>query len=602
MAAEQTGAVAAETPAAWVEDLAPICEADWSYARARHLLDRAGFGGTPSDIGRLASMTPEAAVGSLVDYRSLGEGRLPPFEHSGVYDPTLTPFPPTRPAATTLAAETGMAMGVAVKPSGSRKLQAVADRFFYWLRASALETRRVANWWADRMVASERPLEEKMALFWHGHFACGADKVRDYRKMLGQITLFQRHATGSFRDLLHAVARDPAMLVFLDAGQNVKDAPNENFGREVMELFTMGVGHYSEQDIREAARAFTGWRDDDLTFRVDATKHDEGEKTFLGRTGRFDGVEILDIILGQKVTANYIAGKLYRFFVREDLPSPFHERLGTLLRDNNYEIAPFLRTVFLSRDFYSQPSFGTHIKGPVELIVSSYRRLGLKALPGVPDFNMASGKLGQVLLNPPTVAGWAQGRAWITPGTLLARGNFARDVVLPNMIDFVDPNLVPDPQVRKVNARILSGMDISAATKEGESGEKAEAGMAKSAADTRAMANLLSDQEEFNTRYASLKGWQEAVRKIKPILRAPAQFSLTDMVLAEEAKTTAEAVDAISHCLLSVPIDNEARAATIVFLDEQLGTTDLARARSFAEEPLRQVAHLIMSAPEYQLA
>jgi uncharacterized protein (DUF1800 family) len=238
----------------------------------------------------------------------------------------------------------------------------------------------------------------------------------------------------------------------------------------------------------------------------------------------------------------------------------------------------------------------------VELIVSTYRRLGLKTAPGVPDFNAASEKLGQVLLNPPTVAGWAQGRAWITPGTLLARGNFARDVVLPDMIDFVDPNLIPDAQVRKVNTRILSGMDITAATSERESGEKAETSMDKNMGGTRAMANLLSDQEEFNTHYASLKGWQEAVRKIKPTLRVPAQFSLTEIVFAEQAKTTAEAVDAISRRFLSVPIDNEARAATIAFLDEQLGTVDLARARSFAEEPLRLVAHLIMSAPEYQLA
>jgi uncharacterized protein (DUF1800 family) len=493
-------------------------------------------------------------------------------------------------------------MGVAVKPSGTRRLQPVANRFFYWLRASMLETRRVANWWADRMVATDRPLEEKMALFWHGHFASNTDKVRDYRKMLGQVTLFQRHATGNFRELLIAVAQDPGMLVFLDAGQNVKGAPNENFGREVMELFTMGVGNYTEQDIREGARAFTGWRDDDLSFRMDPTKHDGGEKAFLGRTGRFDGVQILDIILEQKVTANYIAGKLYRFLVREDVSPAFQERLGALLRDNNYEIAPFLRTVFLSRDFYSAPSVGTHIRGPVELIVSTYRRLGLKTLPGVPDFNTASGELGQVLLNPPTVAGWAQGRAWITPGTLLARGNFAREVVLPDMIDFVDPNLAPDPQTRRVNTRILGGMDITAATSEREPGGQAEAGMGKTMAGTKAMANLLSDQEEFNTHYASLKGWEEAVRKIKPILREPAQFSLTDMVFAEQAKTTADAVDLMLHRFLAAPVDDEARAATIAFLDEQLGTSDLARARSYLEEPLRLVAHLIMSAPEYQLA
>ncbi|MBV9250322.1 MAG: DUF1800 domain-containing protein [Acetobacteraceae bacterium] len=585
----------------WTEDLTPISGRDWNYERARHLLNRAGFGGTPEQISRLSRMTPAAAVHALVDYQEVETSQIKPFDHSGVYDPTLTPFPPTRPAATQLAAETGSAMGVDVKPGGSRKLQPVANRFFYWLRASALETRRVANWWADRMVVTERPLQEKMALFWHGHFACGAEKVRDYRKMLGQVALFESHATGNFRDLLIAVAQDPAMLVFLDAGQNIKGAPNENFGREVMELFTMGVGSYTEQDIREAARSFTGWRDDDLRFYVDAAKHDGGTLTFLGRTGQFDGVQVLDIILDQQVTADFIAGKIYRFLVRENLSPSLQVRLGTLLRDGNYEIAPFLRTIFLSRDFYSPPSVGTHIKGPVELIVSTYRRLGLTELPGVPDFNTASGELGQVLLNPPTVAGWAQGRAWITPGTLLARGNFAREVVLPDMIDFVDPNLTPDPVVRQVNTRILNGMNISAATSE-QSPDAMEPAMGKNAAGPKAMANLLSEQEEFNTRYASLKGWQEAVRKVKPILRSPAQFSLSEMVFASGAKTTADVVDHLLLRFLSVPVDEQARAAMIAFLERELGTSDLVRAETYMEEPLRLVAHLIMSTPEYQLA
>jgi uncharacterized protein (DUF1800 family) len=219
----------------------------------------------------------------------------------------------------------------------------------------------------------------------------------------------------------------------------------------------------------------------------------------------------------------------------------------------------------------------------------------------VPDFNAAIGELGQVLLNPPTVAGWAQGRAWITPGTLLARGNFAREAVLPNMIDFVDPNLIPDPPTRRTNARILSGMDISAATSDRDSAT-ADAAKDKTMIGEKAVANLLSEQEEFNTRYASLKGWQEAVRKIKPIPRAPAQFSLAEMVFAEEAETTAGAVDRLLLRFLSVPVDANARAALIAFLDDQLGTSDLVRAKSYLEEPLRLVAHLIMSAPEYQLA
>ncbi|MGA2127991.1 MAG: DUF1800 family protein, partial [Xanthobacteraceae bacterium] len=312
----------------WAGDLTPISASDWTRDRARHLLDRAGFGGPPDEIDRLAALTPEAAVSFLVEYRSVPCDRLRPFDESGIYDPSLQRFPETRPAATRLAERTGTAMGVEVKPAGDLRLQPVANRFFFWLRATAMETRRLANWWAERMLLTPRPLEEKMALFWHGHFATAAEKVRDYRKMQTQLALFHRHATGNFRDLLIGVAQDPAMLVFLDAGRNVKGAPNENFGREVMELFTMGVGHYTEADIREAARAFTGWIDDDLAFKVDPARHDDGMKTVLGQTGPFDGVEVLDIILRQQATARHVAGCLYRFLVRDELSPELLEQLG----------------------------------------------------------------------------------------------------------------------------------------------------------------------------------------------------------------------------------------------------------------------------------
>lgn len=579
----------------WKGDLSPIAAADWNAQRARHLLDRAGFGGPPEQVAELAQLSPEAAVSLIVDYESVDNPHLPTFDPSPIYDPSLRAFPETRPAATRLAERTGQAMGVAVKPAGIRPLQPVTDRFFYWLRASALETRRLAHWWAECMLVSNRPLQEKMALFWHGHFATAAEKVRDYRKMQVQLELFRREATSNFRTLLISVAQDPAMLVYLDAGRNVKGAPNENFGREVMELFTMGVGNYTEQDIREGARAFTGWIDDDLTFGFDPAKHDDGEKLFLGQHGRFNGVDVLNIILQQKVTARFVTGKIYRFLVREDLDPDLQNRLGDMLFEADYSLKPFLRTIFLSRDFYSADSIGSHIKGPIELIVSTYRRLGLKQLPGIPDINAASAELGQILLNPPTVAGWAQGRAWITPGSLLARANFARDVVFPDQIDFVDPNLDPGPVVREVNRRIQQGMDIAAATAENMSGKPG-------AAMGEAQANVLANQDTFNTRYATLKGWQEAVRKVKPTLRAPAQFSLADLVLSADARTTTDAIDLLLQRFLSVPAGAETRATLTAFLDEQLGTSDLDRAKTYMEEPLRLLAHLIMSMPEYQLA
>ncbi len=566
--------------------LAPIDPEAWTADRAAHLLERAGFGGTPAQVARLAAMTPERAVADLVNGDAEGARALPPFDESGLWDPSLIQFPTSRPAATELAERTGAAMGVRVKPGGARPLQPVTNRFFYWLRATTLETRRLAFWWLDRMVRSPHPLEEKMTLFWHGHFATTEEKVRDYRKMQAQLDTLRKGALGSFRDLLAAVSKDPAMLVFLDATHNVKGAPNENFGREVMELFTMGVGNYTEDDIREAARAFTGWTNDDLCFVFDASRHDDGVKQFLGRSGAFDGDDILRIILEQDQTAEFIAAKIYRFFVRDDLEADLARRLGVLFRDMNYEIAPFLTTLFLSEDFHSPPSVATHIKSPTELMVSTYRKLGLDGLPGVPDPYSVGRTLGQVLLYPPTVAGWGEGRSWITPGLLFERGNFARDVMFPDMISFTDPNLNPGEEVRRVNRNINAGMDITAATLEDGAAPSSAAGI----------------QETFNTRYASLIGWQEAMRRLKPIPRAAARFSLSAMVDEAGATTAQAAVDALAARFLRAPLTPRARAALIDMLVEELGTADLVAAASYREHGLRLVAHGIMCAPQYQLA
>ncbi|MGR8922090.1 MAG: DUF1800 domain-containing protein, partial [Gammaproteobacteria bacterium] len=333
--------------------LAPLPAADWTRAHAAHLLERAGFGGTPAEVDRLFARGRAGAVDYLVHFTGAPADGLAPFDHSGIFDAGLDPFPPSRPATTNLAEKTGEALGIKVKASGNRPLQPIVNKFFYWLRASRLETDRVAQWWANRMLTSPRPLEEKMALFWHGHFATNEDKVRDYRKMLKQLELFQREGLSDFRTLLVGVAQDPAMLAFLDAGVNVKGSPNENFAREIMELFSMGVGNYTEQDIREAARAFTGWNFVGLDFHVDPDKHDAGEKTVLGKTGSFDGVEVIDIILEHPATPEFIAAKLYRFFVNDTLDAGLRAELGRRLRAGNYELRPFLAMLFASRDFYA---------------------------------------------------------------------------------------------------------------------------------------------------------------------------------------------------------------------------------------------------------
>jgi uncharacterized protein DUF1800 len=576
-------------PASWKDDLTPISAADWNYDRAAHLLSHAGFGGSPAAIQKLADSGLDRAVRTLVHYESIPNPRMQPFVESGLWDPTLNAFPESRPEATDRAGKNGVSMGIDVKPSGNRPLQPISDRFFYWLRATMLETRRLGYWWANRMLQTSHPVEQKMALMWHGHFATHENKVRDYRKMMQQIDLFERYATGNIRELTVQIAKNPAMLYFLDAQYNVKGAPNENFAREVMELFTMGVGNYSEKDVREGARAFTGWYFDNLTFKVDPAKHDDGVKTFLGRTGRFDGVDAVRLIFEQPVTAEYLAGKIYRFLVRDELSSDLRRKLGAVLRSHDYEVKPLLAVICSSRDFYSQASYGGHIKGPVEHVVAMMKQLEVDELPGVPDFNQSTISMGQHLLNPPSVAGWAGGKAWITPGLLIARGNVAREVLVPDMTGFEDWNFDAGSD-DLLGQRLRDGYDIGAAT--------AVNNPANMSAFDRA---ALERDEQFNTRISGYIGWEQAARKLIPTARHAARFDLTRMVVASGSTTTAEAVDYLLWRLLRVPAAKPTRDAFVSFLTGELGTDSIERGRSYMEDALRMTVHLIMSTPEYQI-
>jgi hypothetical protein len=214
-------------PDAWAGDLAPIAASAWNEYRAAHLMERAGFGATPQAIARIAAMTPERAVDALVHYESIDAGMLPPFDESGIWDPGMDPFPPSRAEAVRRARERGEGLGERVLPEGTqRRLQPVVDKFFYSLTANNIETQRLGLWWANRMLQTPRPLEEKLTLFWHGHFATGQNKVRDYRMMLQQNRMLRASASGTLRGLLVGILKDPAMLVYLDNGENIKSHPN----------------------------------------------------------------------------------------------------------------------------------------------------------------------------------------------------------------------------------------------------------------------------------------------------------------------------------------------------------------------------------------
>ena len=206
------------------------------------------------------------------------------------------------------------------------------------------------------MLTTPRPLEEKMTLFWHGHFATEELKNDDYRLMLQQNMTLRQLATSDMSSLLVAMSKDPAMLLYLDNRLNVKGHANENYAREILELFSLGIGNYTENDIKEAARAFTGWRNQGLTFIDDRAQHDEGMKTVFGQTGNWDGEDVVDLILQQEAAGEFIAGKMYRFFVRDEISDQMLDELADRLRDDNYALKPFLRALFLSQDFYSEPS------------------------------------------------------------------------------------------------------------------------------------------------------------------------------------------------------------------------------------------------------
>ncbi len=575
----------APTADAWANDLSPIAASDWNYERAAHLIERAGFGATPEEIARLATMTPERAVNSLVDYETIEASGLKPFDESGIWDPGMDPFPPSRAEAVRRAREHGEGLGEKVLPPGTqRRLQPVVDKFFYSLTANNIETQRLALWWANRMIASPRPLEEKLTLFWHGHFATGQNKVRDYRMMLQQNQMLRANASGNLRDLLVGILKDPGMLVYLDNGENVKSHPNENFGRELLELFSMGVGNYSERDVRAAARAFTGWTNDVLTYKFDEEQHDFGEKTFLGRTGPLNGEDIIETILAQPVTGEYVAGKLYRYFVREDISTDVRADLGRSFRASGYQIKPLMRRMLLSKDFYSTPSVATQIKSPVHLVVSTYKKMGLREIPTIPDFGRMTGGLGQTLFEPPNVAGWAGGRTWITPATLLQRGNLFRDVMFPDVKGFRPPDRAMSATDTRVGERLAQGMNITEATREGD-----------------AESNKMVDRDEdYNTRYGGYAGNLLAFKRTKLIPRTPADINLTAIVTAARADTTEKVVDHFARRFLSVPLAEKDRALLVSFLRDKLGSSTV-KPDDMLEASLRELLYLVLSTPEYQL-
>ena len=399
--------------------LSQLSKEKWTHDTAAHLAARAGFGESPSRLEQWTRQGMEATIQELLHPDN---------------DTTAPPTSMVPNQFAELREQVQDATSPDEKVQARRTLRQAANRQFFDL----------INWWTQRMLTTPAPLVEKMALFWHGHFATSALKVRSPYKLWQQNETFRRHALGNFAMLTKAISRDPAMMVYLDLQTSQSQHPNENFARELMELFTLGEGNYSEPDIKESARAFTGYRIDPFEqFRFVRNQFDGGAKTFLQQTGNWNGDQIIDIILKQPAAAKFISGKLWKFFAYEDPDSQLIDKLAELFRQN-YEIRPLLETIFSSEEFYGQQAQDAIVKSPVQYVVQSGRTLGVN-LPGGRTLFAVYRRLGQVPFYPPNVKGWDGGKSWINTATLTFRYQLARQLVLGIRLVNEQPAKAPLP-------------------------------------------------------------------------------------------------------------------------------------------------------------
>jgi uncharacterized protein (DUF1800 family) len=370
---------------AW-EPYAPSDQSPWDVKKVGHLYRRASFGATSAELDAGLKLGPDKLVDALLQG---GTGREAFEKETDGWGVTL------------------------VSVNNGQELRA---------------------WWLYRMLYSPHPLREKLTLFWHNHFATSNAKVQSARAMLGQYQLMYRYAQGSFRTLLTEMSEDPAMLVWLDGRASKKGNPNENYGRELMELFSLGVGNYTEKDIREAARAFTGWDLEGAKAVFKESQHDDGEKTVLGQAGKWKDRDIVRICLEQKSAATFLVAKLVRFLVSETmaLPPALLEPLAAQFRQSDYDFGALVKTVLKSNLFFSAEAYRTSVKSPVEFALGIVRGMEghVRTVDGHHGFrpqalSLALEGLGQSLFYPPSVKGWDGGRAWLNGQTLLFRQNLA---------------------------------------------------------------------------------------------------------------------------------------------------------------------------------
>ena len=378
----------------------PSPELPWNFQRAKHLHRRASFGATWSELNRDVKDGVDAAVNRLLSGRSRESGLREDFDE--------------------------IAKIIGDNAVGSN------------------DANRLKAWWLFRICFTNDPLQEKLTLLWHNHFATSNLKVRNLLLMRNQNDLFRKNAQAKFGVLLHEVLRDPAMLIWLDANSNRKGTPNENLARELMELFTLGVGHYSEDDVKESARALTGWSAKQTDVRFRKEWHDAGQKTILGKTKRFDADSLADLLLTHEATSRRLAWRLCDLFMGENFVSvKALDELANGLRKHQLDIGWAVEKILRSELFFSDANIATRVSSPVEFMVNAVRCLELLEVP--PSTLVLAewcSRLGQDLFYPPNVGGWNGGRSWLTSRTIVGRSNFAAALVAGELFSHaIPPNL-----------------------------------------------------------------------------------------------------------------------------------------------------------------
>jgi uncharacterized protein (DUF1800 family) len=549
----------------------PEARMPWNLRSAEHLLNRAGFGGTTAEVEAAAAAGLERTVERLLAVEP--DWEMPAYER--IVEPTA------------------QEMQDLSKDEQDKRRRAARE-------ADRRQLLEGTAWWFREMGRSESPLLEKATIFWHGFFTTSIEDAKRSFLVLHQHEFLRQNALGSYADLLRGIAKDPAMLVYLDNNVNRKGSPNENFARELMELFSLGEGSYTEEDVKAAARALTGRgtnRDGEYEFR--ARQHDDGEKTILGVTGRIDGDRLIEILLQNDACPRWVARRMLAWFEGVEPDARRLDEYARFLRQQDFQVRPFLRKLFTDPRFYRDEIVGARVLSPIEYMVGSAHRLSVDAPPGL----LAAGAalLGQRVFAPPSVKGWDEGYAWITTSTLMQRGNLAG--LMLGVVKTSEVMTLADVEAEMAAAGDGSMQDGSiqegasgdpqpspgGATADGELGRERGDGAKKPAAKAKPRANPAMEV----LKRIEGSGWY-------PLLNLRVRMEKAG------AATDAQIADRMLDELLAIPVPADTRARIREFLAaerKELKVEDgaLLSTGGNAERVLRRMAHLILSLPEAQL-